>query len=371
MKDRKLAFVINTLKSGGAERVVTILANHLARENEIVIITLSKMTPFYPLDPRIRVVYCKAEIPPSKNTIQSIRSNIYLAKRIYTLLREHSAELCISFMTTTNILSAWAANRLGIPLILSERNNPQFEDKMLSPFWKVLRRFTYPKAACIVVQTITIRDYFVRITKKNNYVIIPNPINPEFKRSDNILKENIILNVGRLSDQKGQDVLIRAFARLPKNNWNLMIVGEGPKRTELEALIERLNLKERVFLPGRTHDVEAYYQRSKIFAFTSNYEGFPNALLEALHFGLACVSTDCPTGPSELIQNRRNGILVEVGDEEMIANALQHLIDSPEIRSAFGKEASKTTEKYSSGKIVRQWEDLIVSVLGERQNHTP
>ena len=365
MRDRKLAFVINTLKSGGAERVVTILANHLAQQNKVMIITLSKMTPFYPLDPSIKVRYCKEKIPPSKHVFQSIRSNIQLAKRIHTLLKEHETELCISFMTTANILSAWAAQRLRIPLIISERNNPQFEDKQLSRFWKVLRRISYPKADRIVVQTRSIRDYFLRSTKKDNYTIIPNPINPDFDTSTAGEKENIILNVGRLSHQKGQDLLIRAFAGFSAPEWQLHIVGEGPKRKELEALIKELELQERVFLPGRTHQIEAYYKRSKIFAFTSYYEGFPNALMEAMHFGLACLSTDCPTGPSELIQDQQSGLLVPVGDEARISAALERLIQSPDERTVFGERARAATQPFTSDRIAKQWEDLIETYLIE------
>lgn len=363
VKGKKIAFVINTLKSGGAERVVTILANHLARENHILIITLSKMTPFYPLDKDIVHRYCRAEIPPSKNIVQSIRSNLNLAKRIHNLLKEEEIELCIGFMTTSNILSAWAASRMGIPLIISERNNPQFEDKYLSRFWKILRKFSYPKADRIVVQTQGIRDYFLNTTKKDNYHIIPNPINPDFSRSQQAEKENIILNVGRLADQKGQDILIRAFAALKDTDWELHIIGEGPKRKELEALIAELGVEKRVFLPGRTSEVERYYERAKIFAFTSHYEGFPNALLEAMYFGLACVSTDCPTGPSELLQDGHNGLLVPVGEEEQITQALRKLIDGPQQREEMGRQASLTTQQYTAETIAAEWEELIRSLF--------
>jgi len=362
-KERSLAFVINTLKSGGAERVVSIIANHLAKNNKITIITLSKMTPFYPLDPSINVQFCKEEIPPSRNIFQSIRSNLYLAKQIHRILKANEVDLCISFMTTTNILSVWATMKLRIPLILSERNNPQFEDVHLSPFWKFLRKLAYPKANIIVVQTKAIRDYFLASTSKDNYRIIPNPVNPDFTLQTQLKRENIILNVGRLANQKGQDTLIKVFADLPANDWELYIVGEGPKRNELQELIKQLHMEERIFLPGRTDQIEKYYQRSKIFAFTSLYEGFPNALMEAMFFGLACVSTDCPTGPSELIKHGYNGLLAQVNDKKSIKEALHELMISETKRDTFGKAASVTMQSFTVDKITKEWETLIESLL--------
>ena len=359
MLRKRIAFVINTLKSGGAERVVSILSNELAEEYDVTIITLSRMTPFYALDPSITVVPCLDRIPPSKNFLQSIRMNRRLALRIRTLLQENEADLCISFMTTTNILCCWAASRLNLPVIISERNNPQFEDQHLSRFWKYMRRKYYPKADKIIVQTKGILDFFSSWLPKKKLHIIPNPINPDFKYKRPEHREQIILNVGRLSFQKGQEYLIEAFTKLNPSNWKLYILGEGPRRKELEELVKRAGMEDRILLPGRTTEIEQHYLKSGIFAFSSKYEGFPNALMEAMYFGLPCVSFDCPTGPAEMIEDGVNGFLVPVGDTDLLASRLGELCADEELRLRLGDKAHKSQDRFTLNHVIKDWKSLI------------
>lgn len=363
MPRKKIAFVINTLKSGGAERVVSILSNELVDEYEITIITLSKMTPFYTLDDRIAVVPCLDRILPSANFLQSIRTNRRLALRIRTILSGFQADLCISFMTTTNILCCWAAGKLGIPVIISERNNPQFEDEHLSRFWKIMRRMYYPKADKVIVQTKGIMDYFASWLPLQNLAIIPNPINPDFSYEPPAEREQIVLNVGRLSYQKGQEYLIEAFTSLQLDDWKLFIIGEGPRRSELEQLVRDLKMQDRIFLPGRTAEIDAYYLKSSIFAFSSKYEGFPNALMEAMYFGLPCVSFDCPTGPSELIEDGVNGFLVPVGDSEQLADRLRQLSADKALRARIGAKAHESQERFTLKFVIKDWKRIIEAQL--------
>ena len=141
------------------------------------------------------------------------------------------------------------------------------------------------------------------------------------------------------------------------------IVGEGSQRTHLTALITELNLQESVFLLGKKSNIAEYYASSKIFAFSSRYEGFPNALLEAMYFGLACVSTDCPTGPSEMIENGVNGYLVAVDDIDALALKLQKLAANNDLRFSMGQAASKSVEQYGTEAIVGKWKHLIDRLL--------
>ena len=191
--------------------------------------------------------------------------------------------------------------------------------------------------------------------------ILPNPISAELtlQRNNTVQKENLILNAGRLSDQKAQDILIKAFARTENTHWKLVIAGEGPNRVKYEKLIKKLNLGDKVLLLGRQKDIHELYNSSKIFAFSSLYEGFPNALIEAMHFGLACISTDCPTGPSELINDSINGYLVPMNDEKAMAEKLSELMNDENKRKSFGDKAIKTAEKFEIENVVVQWKALI------------
>ncbi len=368
MTKKTIAFITIGLNSGGAERVVSTLSNELTKSYNVVIITLKTTPIFYPLDPNIKVVHCADVLKPSKNSFDAIKSNYKLYKEIKKQLRHHHADLCIGFVTTPNILATLASRSLGIPVIISERNNPFMEDVKLSKFWKILRRFVYPRADFTVVQTELIQSFFARNIDSRRLKIIPNPINPDFDSGITIPKENIVLNVGRLSDQKAQDTLIRSFANLDAPDWQLHIAGEGENREKLENLIEELNVKDRVFLLGRTDAIQSLYQKSKIFAFTSLYEGFPNALMEGLYFGLACVSTDCPSGPSELIENNKNGILIPVGGQAELEKSLQGLIDDPMARERLGKAARKTMESYDSESITKEWLGLIQNLIKLRND---
>ncbi len=358
-KKRTVAFVTHSLAAGGAERVITTLANELSATYDVVIITLIALPPFYPLKKNIRVVHCKKEIPPSKNSFQAVKTNYELLRRIVYLLRENKVDLCIGFLTTSNILSIIAAKYLRIPVIVSERNNPYLEDGLVPKFWKIIRSKVYPFTDFLVVQTETIKNYYKGKVKDDKLVIIPNPINPDFKRSTEINRKNVILNVGRLADQKRQDLLIKAFANIRPVDWELHIIGEGKNRLLLENLIQELKLDRQVKLIGQTKNVQEHYKTSKIFAFTSKYEGFPNALLEAMYFAMACVSTDCPSGPSSLIEDGVNGFLIPVDDQKALEERLSALIDNQKEIETIGKAAELSTARFAVEKIKLEWEALF------------
>jgi len=360
LKNKKtIAFVINSLTSGGAERVVSILVNALVQKYNIIIITFVKAPIFYELNDKILVRSCTNKLSPSKNAFQAISSNFFLVKKIRYFLKENDVDLCIGFMTTANILSVIASKLQHIPVIISERNNPYLEDHTIPMFWKKLRRLVYPRTNYLVVQTEGIKKFYKGFIKQRQLKIIPNPINPSFKNIHGVVRENIVLNVGRLSEQKAQDVLIRAFANIKPKGWKLYIAGNGEKKENLQLLINDLNMTDQIELLGTVKNVERLYSTSKIFAFTSIFEGFPNALLEAMHFGLACISTDCPTGPSELIQNDKTGYLIPMNDEKALENRLTFLINNHQEIERIGNAARISTKNYNVDSIVSKWENLI------------
>jgi glycosyltransferase involved in cell wall biosynthesis len=363
MKKPKIAFLLYSLGSGGAERVVTTLANGLHTEYSVYIITFVKKVPFYPIHQEVKIISCFNEIGASQNFIHALKSNYLLLKKINHILKANDIDLLIGFMTSANVLATVVAKLNNIPVIISERNNP---DKQWIPgFWKLLRIMIYPFANYLVVQTSEIQHYFAKKIRKDRLHILPNPISPELTLNRNIkvIKQDIILNVGSLTDQKGQDILIKAFALTNIDDWRLVIVGEGPKREKLEILIKELGIEQDVTLLGRIKDVHHFYNTSKIFAFSSLYEGFPNALIEAMHFGLPCVSTNCPTGPSELITDGHNGYLVSVNDVDQFAEKLSELMQNKQQRAVFGEKAKNSVKALEAENVVKKWADLIESCL--------
>ncbi|WP_394972462.1 glycosyltransferase family 4 protein [uncultured Croceitalea sp.] len=363
MSKKKIAFVIGSLSAGGAERVITTLSNKLIDNYEIFIISLIKKTPFYQIDSRVNLKYCLENDITSKNFLESLLLNIKLVFKIKKILRNNNVDMAIGFITMANILTVIASKMVGIPCIISERNNPELEKTHF--FWRFLRRLTYPRADILTVQTEGIKKFYTNFIKKNKIVTVPNPISDELSNNRNLncKKENIILNVGRLHKQKNQLTLIKAFAKIHYGNWKLILLGEGEDRPKILKLIKNLNITDNVILLGKQPDIAKYYNSSKIFAFTSLYEGFPNALIEAMHFGLACISYDCPTGPSELIENNHNGKLIRLNDEKALVKGLQELIYNKKLLRKLGENAILTTNKYRIESVLVEWKTVFEKLL--------
>lgn len=361
MKENKIVFVIPSLTAGGAERVVSILANEFVNFNDVEIIQLYKDTPFYSLNKNVRLKYCKKKYSPKTNILKSIANHIFMVYKIRKLIRD--ADVIIGFTTTCNIYTVLTSKLTGIPCIISERINPNCN--ISNKIWERLRKYLYPKANKIVVQTSLVKDYFMPFVNESKLEIISNPIDSELTkyRDLNAEKENIILHVGRLDKQKNQELLIKAFANIPHNGWRLVLIGEGYLKDKYESLINKLNEQNDIFLLGKTNTVYNEYNRARIFALTSDYEGFPNALIEAMHFGVPCISTDCPSGPSDLIINSENGFLIPVNDQNALETRLIELMEDESLQEKFSKNAIKSTAQFKAEKITKEWMVLINELI--------
>ncbi|MCK5310809.1 MAG: glycosyltransferase family 4 protein [Desulfobacteraceae bacterium] len=353
----KIALVISQLVVGGSERVLTLMANYWAESgNKVYLITLSKVdTSVYPLSSKVRRLSAQDNMTGSTaiHKILSFRKN----------LLKLDPSVIISFGDKTNMITCLAALFLDTPLILSERNHPNYYN--FKWFYRIAKPILYSFCDCIVVQTQSIKDWFVNRRFSPPLSIIPNPVLFQDDRvmidSSVELASSSILTVGSLSPQKGHNRLINIFAKVVKlmPDWRLYIAGEGSCRKELESLIISHNLKDSVFLIGQVENPVALLKQADIFVFTSYYEGFPNALCEAMAEGLPVISFDCPSGPSDIIDNGKNGILVPNGDCDTFADELVGLANDPEKRAAIGSEALKIKEKLSIDLIMKQWNDII------------
>ena len=351
----KIVFIINSFDGGGAERVVSELANHISSNHEIYLITVENKGVFYTLSEKTTLI--NLDVKNNKNSLLNSYERI---SKTYKTLKKIRPNIVISFMTSTNIETTIVAKLLKLPIIIAERANPHSSARSK---WHFLRKRTYPLANLLVCQTESSQKFYESWIR--NIRVIPNPLKQITTPVQNE-KKNILLAVGRLGFEKGHDLLIRAFSKMNADNWTLLIVGEGQERATLENLIATLSLDNRVTLFGRTEDVDEVYQKALLFVLPSRTEGFPNALCEAMAHGLPCISFDCDFGPRDIITHGKDGILVPPEDVDALAAQIQLLIDSPEQREALGREAIKIQERLSIKKIAKQWEDCIDAVVDRK-----
>lgn len=359
-----LVLFVSSLSAGGAERVMSVLANGwVARGHRVSLFTLDDgCLDHYSVDPSVERV-ALSMLWPSRNVYESIRSNIIRVTRIRRAVLQRRPAVVVSFIEQTNlrVLAALVGSR--IPVIVSERIDPRHHHP--GEIWKRLRRLLYPQAAAVVVQTERVRDeWALEFLRPERVHVIPNPLRPLPQPRPANSGDNSILAMGRLDPQKGFDLLLRAFARsqLAREGWRLTILGEGPERRLLEQMATELGLNGSVDLPGVVRDPESHMRRGAIFALSSRYEGFPNALLEAMGMGMAVVSYDCESGPSELIRHNANGLLLPPENIDALSQALVDLAVDPARRHLLGTAALEVRHRYATDTVLKQWEVLIAQV---------
>lgn len=370
----RILFVVRSLGAGGAERVLSNMASYWAsKDHDITVLTFSGEHPFYKLGDSVKHIDLNLPAPPGKmgenlrkGKIISFARDFFLTLTYYLKLvsgirkniKHNVPDAVVSFIDITNIMTILAMSGMKIPLLISERIDPACHP--IPALWKKLRLICYPRASALVVQTEKAAEYFPsRIRKITN--VIPNPLSVSEKTvQDEILKNEKIIAMGRLCYQKGFDLLLEAFSRIKdKCSCDMEIWGEGDNRKELEALSEKLGLTDRVSFPGRSADAFSVMKKAGIFVLSSRYEGFPNVLLEAMALGLPALSFDCPSGPSEIIRDGENGLLVESGNIDALASAMERLAGDIELRRKLSSNAVKVADEYSPEKIMSLWEALI------------
>ncbi len=349
----KITFIISSLGSGGAERVLSILVNKLVNNHNVTIITLANNKSFYPLDNKIKHIKLDL-LKESKNILQSLLNSFNRIKILTKTIKQENPDIVISFMTHTNILAIIASKIARGKIIISERTAYDFYN---SKILNLIRRIIYPFSDMLITQTKADKKNY---TFLKNIKVIYNPL--ETKECDTNKKDKIILGVGRLDNQKGFELLIEVFSQIKKDDWKLIIVGDGQERNNLENLIKKLQAQN-IELIGKTKEIFKWYEKASIFVLSSKKEGFPNVLIEAMSCGCASIAFDCPYGPGEIIEDGVNGILVENQNQQRLKEAIERLINDKDLREKFSYEAIKVREKYSVEKIVKEWEKVIGEVL--------
>lgn len=271
----------------------------------------------------------------------------------------------LALLTKTNILCCAALWDLPVHLVVSERNDPRRQ--RLNPLWSRLRRLYYRRADVVTANTQGVLEALQQMGPWRRLDLLPNPLPSSLNLQgagevSSQQRQLEVLAVARLVPQKGLDVLIRAFALLPQSvraGWSVVLVGDGPEREALEALVHQLGLSEVVTFAGFSSDPLSFMRRAAIFALPSRYEGMPNALLEAMAAGLPSVVSDASPGPLEMVCSGRQGLVVPNEDVVAFAAALQQLIMDPDLRERLGSESRKTLAALDWGMVEPHWRSVL------------
>nr|WP_234781962.1 glycosyltransferase family 4 protein [Sinorhizobium saheli] len=366
----RMTIVVPALGAGGTEHVVNLVTNHWTSIGcAVTIITLEPpgARPYYNFDPGI--VIERLGVPPQR--VSKLRSGLLVLQRIRRLraaIERSRPDFVMSFLTRTNVLTLIATMGLAFPVIVSERNNPALQP--FGPFWKWLQRLLYPRAFGLVTMTRGALDYFPERMRSRGWVIanaVDLPAGWRKRRGKKILAA-----VGRLTHQKGFDLLIEAFARISARHpeWKLVIWGEGEARKSLEALRNAFGLEGKVEMPGVTERPGMWVETADVFVLSSRYEGWGIVLLEAMAAGLPVVSFACEWGPSDMVENGEDGILVPGNDVEALAEALSSVLGNAPLRKRLAASAAASAKKYAPERILSQWDAVAASAL-ERQAAGP
>lgn len=336
---------VPTLGAGGMERAVINICKEIINQGHIChVYVMCGGDIAYTLPDSINVIYGNRNV---KNKLGILYSYLKL-RSIYKRINPSSV---ISFTIKYSTYVMLSLFGLDAKVFVMHRSNPYISYGRINEF---LSKLLFPKATALVVQTQYTRKVFMARYSTERVIVFPNPVRelPEYNCDDT---EKIILSAGRLIKGKGFNDLIKIFKEIDRTDWKLIILGDGPERENLEKLIRDYSLERNVYLLGFTNEIDEYLKKASIFAFTSKSEGFPNALLEAMCAGLPCVSYDCLTGPSDIIEDGQNGFLVKLNDIDEFRIKLLRLMDYPMLRRCFSHSAKQLKDKHNPKVVVTEF----------------
>lgn len=366
----KILFHLNCLEQGGAERVVSNLANQFAKEGyEVIVATQWQGENEFKLDEKVRREHVGLkEQDESKGRILKIWLRIkYLRK----FIKEESPDIVIAFAHKANYRALASTIGMKVPVLISIRTDPVGHYDALSD--KIQIPLLFPRAAGCVFQTEGQRDFFPEYLQKKSRIIL-NPVNDKYL---NVPKpkerEKTVVQSGRLVDFKNQPMLLKAFLKVHEKHpdYILMIYGgdsfDGTKEI-LEAIIKENHAEDFIKLMGASDALEQELPKASVYAFSSDWEGLPNALLEAMALGMPIVATDCPCGgPRTVMTNEVDGLLVPIKDEDAMAAGINRLIEDRKLAEKLGENARRISEKINGPAIIAKWREYIEEIIADYQ----
>ncbi|MFM9863555.1 MAG: glycosyltransferase family 4 protein [Micropepsaceae bacterium] len=367
----KLLVAISSLSGGGAERTVaTMSAQWAAAGHRVRVVTIANAAQdTYELNPAVERVALDLQ-RPGVNAAVTLANNVRRVLALRRQLRVFEPDVAIGMMTVTNVLLALASMGLRTRTLGCERVHPPRVP--LSAGRAVVRKWVYGRLTAVAALTERSAEWLRVNTRARQIFVVPNAVALPLPQAEPVVApqtvcspgRKMILGVGRLDAQKGFSNLIRAFASLESAHprWDLVILGEGALRPELEREVKELGVYGRVFLPGRVGNLADWYAAASLFALSSEFEGFPNALLEAMAHGVPAVSYDCDTGPAEIIRNDIDGFLVQPGDMAAFAKAMDRLMANPAALAAMGACARAVGQRFAMPEVLAKWEQVLKAV---------
>ena len=357
---KKIVFLIQSLQPGGMERVMAQLLDSFSFKPDLeihLILYGINRGIFYAIPDNINIHYPNFVFNNDKRFFSTLKTLFFLRSKIYEI-KPYSI---LSFGEYWNSLVLISLLGTKNRVYVSDRCQP---DKSLGKMHDVLRRYLYPLAKGVIAQTSQAKEIYATLFKNTNVNVIGNPISIQ-EHSLKTVRENIILSVGRLINSKNYDRLIRMFSEMDAENWKLVILGgDAIKQKNLQKLrahVIELGMEHKIELMGTVSDPETYYRKSKIFAFTSSSEGFPNVIGEALSHGLPVISYNCVAGPSDLIDDAENGFLIDVFDDENYKKQLTEMMKNNTLWNYLHNNTVDSVKKYSKQPIANEYYKFICS----------
>lgn len=362
---KKIVFHLNCLEQGGAERVVSNLANQFAREQyQVIVATEWYGENEFRLEDGVRRVHVGLRDADEK---KGRFAKIWLRHRyLRRFLQEEKPDILIAFAHKANYRALLSTVGMKLPVLISVRTDPVGHYDSLSDRLQV--PLLFPRAAGCVFQTEGQRAFFPSYVQKKSRIIL-NPVHEKYLNAPPREKRRAVMQSGRLVDFKNQPMLIDAFMKVHEKHpdYVLEIYGgdslDGTKQI-LEEKIRSYHAEGFVRLMGASDSLETQLSQAGVFAFSSDWEGLPNALLEAMALGLPVVATDCPCGgPRTVIRDGENGLLVPIKDADAMAAGISRLIEDPELAERLARNAAQIRELVNPKAVFEQWRDYIEEIL--------
>lgn len=367
----KIIFAIDTIGSGGAERVIVTLANYMAsKKHTVIMVNADAGVPFYPIDERVSLRKMKLNWNETGHAAM-IRRMIQKYKYLKKMFREEKPDVVLAFLYNMEIPAILAAIQTRTKIVVSVRNSVQYYPKYVQCFRKIF----YPHIQGVVFQSINVQQARPFKNLKNSRVIMNPMMGSIHEKMVPIAyneRKNWIINVGRLMPQKNQALLIRAFAEVADKypEMELHIFGEGKLRPQLEKMITEYHLRNKVILEGNVPDAIVKNRDAMLFVMSSDHEGFPNALVEAMACGLPSLSTKFDTGVAEqLIKDGENGFLCEAGNFYDMVRQISRALDMKEKLQGVSERATEIFDTVNSAHVCNEWEEFLLGKVNKVEHN--